>query len=279
MLLMAARASAGPAGRVKRLVGVDRDRGRGGGRGAAPRASAWRCRCPSRCRPAASRRRRSRRRAARRAPAPSALLPEAVGPSTATMRSRSGTAETPLDLAERHPQHHRPPVRAVRPRGRPRPAARAAPAPRSAPSGRRRARRCGRRPSPAGDRPARDRRPKAASPRPARASTSRKSGFGSASLSGSGSACSITTPGPCGATSKPSASEQVVRRRGRRRRRLADLDRDRKQQPLAGDLTLVVRRLEAAVDDPLVRRVLVDQDERVVSPRRPGRSCGSARRS
>ena len=86
-------------------------------------ASAWRCRCPCRRRPAASRRRRSRRPRARPAPAPSALLPDAVGPSTAsesrservagTRRSIS-TAEAPLDLAERHAQQHRAAVRAVR---------------------------------------------------------------------------------------------------------------------------------------------------------------------
>src|SRR6266496_2646969 len=52
---------------------------------------------------------------------PSALLPDAVGPSTATKRCRaaavrgaSGTAEAPLDLAERQAQQHRAPVRAVR---------------------------------------------------------------------------------------------------------------------------------------------------------------------
>src|SRR6266496_5590132 len=47
---------------------------------------------------------------------PSALLPDAVGPSTATKRDRvSGTAEAPLDLAERQAQQHRAPMRAVRP--------------------------------------------------------------------------------------------------------------------------------------------------------------------
>src|SRR5262245_50954521 len=49
---------------------------------------------------------------------PSALLPEAVGPRMARKRVRPpppalGTAEPPLDLGERHAQHHRPAVRAV----------------------------------------------------------------------------------------------------------------------------------------------------------------------
>src|SRR6185436_3542762 len=47
---------------------------------------------------------------------PSALLPDAVGPSTATKRSfePSGTAEAPLDLSQRQAQQHGAPVRAVR---------------------------------------------------------------------------------------------------------------------------------------------------------------------
>jgi hypothetical protein len=81
-------------------------------------------------------------------------------------------------------------------------------------------------------------------------------------LSGSGTARSRIAFGPLARDLEAERRQHVVGLQ-RRRRRFADLDRDREQQLLPRHLAARVRGPQARVRDPFVGGVLVDQDQLV----------------
>ena len=97
--------------------------------------------------------------------------------------------------------------------------------------------------------------PSASSP-----SSSQSSGFGSASFSGSGTARKRTMPGPAGSSSNPSPSSASWVAAAAA---ASPTSTGSERAALPRDLPARVGRLQAAVNDAFVGRVLIDQHQRV----------------
>ena len=85
----------------------------------------------------------------------------------------------------------------------------------------------------------------------------------SPSPSSAGTSRTATAPAPNGSSTRPSSASSSALLGERRRLVVAEVDDDRHQQPLAGDAAVRQHRLQPLVDEALVRRVLVDDDDAV----------------
>ena len=76
-----------------------------------------------------------------------------------------------------------------------------------------------------------------------------------------GTSRTTTAPGPNASSTRPNSASSSARAGEPRRRRLVELDDLGQQQALARDAMRRQRLLHALVDEPLMRGVLVDQDD------------------
>ena len=103
-----------------------------------------------------------------------------------------------------------------------------------------------------------------ASPNSASSSArSRISPAASVAPSSAGTSRTTTAPGPKASITRPSSASSPRRATMRSRRRLVQLDDLGDQQHLAREPRLRQRRLHALIDQPLMRRVLIDDDDAV----------------